>query len=62
MKKLNPITALYLKILEAIAQLMVAIGEAGDRAEKARNATPEDYEWARRTGRRYRRYSRFMDM
>lgn len=62
MKKLNPITALYLKILEFISKLMIKIGEAGERPEKARNATPEDYEWARRTGRRYRRYSRFMDI
>ncbi len=35
MKKLNPITALYLKVLEVIAQLMVVIGEAGERVESA---------------------------
>ena len=56
MRKLNPITALYLKILELISFL-----EVGGRIDDylfPKNATSEDYERAHKSLSRYRSFCR----
>lgn len=60
MRKLNPITALYLKILEFISFLLIEVGGRFDDSIFPKNASPEDYEKARNIGKRYRRHCRSM--
>lgn len=47
MKKLNPITAAYLWLLELVSVVLIALGEKLDPLFAARTLTPE--EWRRRT-------------
>lgn len=58
MRKLNPITALYLKILEFISYLLIEVGGKWEDSFFPRNATKEDYERARKFGFRYRQLCR----
>lgn len=58
MKKLNPITALYLKILEFISKLMIDIGELCERNKAASRATASDYDRVRKDAKRYRHHCR----
>ena len=41
MRKLNPITALYLKILELISFLLIEVGGKIDDFVDTKNSTPE---------------------
>ena len=56
MRKLNPITVLYLKVLEFISFLLIEVGGRFDDSLFPKNATLEDYEKARQVGKRYRRH------
>lgn len=58
MRKLNPITALYLKILELISFLLIEVGGRIDDYLFPKNATSEDYERAHKYLSRYRSFCR----
>ena len=60
MKKLNPITALYLKILEVISFLLIQVGGKFEDSLINKNATPEEHARARQIARRYRRHRKCM--
>lgn len=58
MKKLNPITAFYLKILEFISFLLIEIGGRFENSIISKNASKIDYIKARQIAKRYRRHCR----
>lgn len=58
MRKLNPITALYLKILDLISFLLIEVGGRIDDYLFPKNATSEDYERAHKSLSRYRSFCR----
>jgi hypothetical protein len=58
MRKLNPITALYLKVLEFISFLLIEVGGRYDDYLFPKDATSEDYERAHRSLCRYRAFCR----
>lgn len=58
MRKLNPITALYLKILEFISFLLIVAGGRIDDYLFPKDATREDYERAHKSLSRYRSFCR----
>lgn len=58
MKKINPITVGYLKILEFISYLLIEIGGRIDDYLFPKNATTEDYKRAHESLSRFRTRSR----
>lgn len=58
MRKLNPIMALYLKILEIISFLLIEVGGKWEDSFFPKNATKEDYVRAKKIGIRYRQRCR----
>ena len=58
MRKLNPIAAAYLKVLEFIAFLLVEVGGRWDDSLFPKNASKDDYRKAKEAGRRYRKHCR----
>lgn len=58
MRKLNPITALYLKILEFISFLLIELGGKIDDRMHPKNLTPEQSQKLISSRRRMRRIMR----
>ncbi len=58
MKKLNPITAFYLKILEFISFLLIEIGGRWEDSFFPKNASQKEYFRAREIGYKYRQRCR----
>lgn len=59
MRKLNPITALYLKILEFTSILLINVGGKIDDFVDTKNATPEQIKRCNKQGEQIRRILRF---